>query len=485
MFEQIKRLFNHSVVYGLGEMGGRIVSLLLLPVVLRYLSPEDYGILEIFQVIKNLCIAFLPLGLASAVFRYYLKTQNPEEQTRVVSNAFLVLLTISTITFLVGLLKRSSISTLLWGSPEFSLHVLVVFGTITLEILKCIPFALLRAKEKSTFFAVVNVTQIILGLCLNILFLVVFKLGILAILLGNLLATIFVFLFLTPTIRKYIRLRFDIREIRRLLRFGAPVAVSSITFLLINSMDRFFIKYYCTPDELGMYALGFRFVSLLTIFLINPFNLAWLPFALSIEKNENAKDIYANVLIYFLLVGLVLALVIILFAPEVIRLMAPPSYWGSYRFLVFLVLAYLVFGLYQNVRIGISITEKTHYYLFGSFGALGVNFILNSLLVPRFHLLGAAWSNLGAYLTLFFVVFFLSMKTYFIRYDYRRIFLQSSVFFVILLLSLFVSGEPLVFRIAAKTFLLFLFPLSLYFFGFYTRAEVHRIKSLFGNQDVQ
>ena len=59
MFDQVKRLLKHSAVYGLGDMGGRIVSFLLIPIVLRFLSPEDYGILEIFQVLKNLCLAYL------------------------------------------------------------------------------------------------------------------------------------------------------------------------------------------------------------------------------------------------------------------------------------------------------------------------------------------------------------------------------------------------------------------------------------------
>lgn len=478
MFDQIKRLFRHSVVYGLGDMGGRIVSFLLLPIVLRYLTPEDYGTLEIFQVIKNLCLALLPIGLASSIFRYYFKASTSSERIRIVSNAFFVLLFIALGVFLFGSLAREWISLSLWNTTDLSLHVMVVSGTIALEILKVVPFALLRARERSFFFAAIQILNILGSLTLNIVFLVVFKLGILAILLGNLLGTCLVFGPLFPIFFENIRPRISLREILILLRYGAPVAVGSITFLLINSMDRFFIKHYCSMDELGIYALGFRFVSLLTMFLVNPFNYAWLPFALSIEKNENAKDVYAAVLTYFLFIGLFMLLTISLFTAEIIRLISPVSYWGDYHFVIVLGFAYLFFGIFNNVKIGISIREKTQYFMISSLCALAVNGILNVLLVPRFHLMGAAFSNLGAYLILFGVTLFFSQKMYLIVYEYGRIVKQFAVFLLVMLLVFLIHPEGTALRVGMKAGFLILFPVLLYLTGFFTKSEIQRVKSI-------
>jgi len=482
MFDKIKRLFKHSVIYGLGDMGGRIVSFLLIPIVLRFLAPEDYGILEIFQVLKNLCLALLPLGLASSIFRYYFKARDPEEQVRVISNAFFLLLLISVSLFAAGMLGRERISSLLWGTTDFSLHVMVVSGTIALEIVKVVPFALLRSKERSLFYAVVQIIHILSTLTLNIVFLVVFKLGIMAILLGGLAGTVLTFPLLIPTFYRSIRLRPDRSEMGRLLRYGLPVAVGSVTFLLINSMDRFFIKHYCGMEELGIYALGFRFVSILTIFLINPFNMAWLPFALSIEKDKNAKEVYANVLIYFLFLGLFMALLITLFTPEVVKLISPQSYWGNYHFVSILCVAYLFFGLFHNIKIGIAIKEKTQIFLITSLCALGVNALLNMLLVPRFHLAGAAFSNLGAYLTLFGMTFYFSQRIYAIVYNPWRIFMLATVFGFILALTFVVRIDSLALSLLVKTGLLACFPTALLLLGFFTKSEIRRFKSLLGQR---
>jgi len=478
MYEHIKRLLYHFVVYGLGNVAGRLVSFLLLPIVLRYLTPEDYGVLEIFQVLKNICIAFLPLGLASSIFRYYFKADDLSEKEEIVNTAFWLLLGFSLTFSLVCFFNKETLSVLLWGNRDYGPHVMVVAGTVALEIIKVVPFALYRAKERSKAYAALQLFHITSNLTLNIVFLVVFRMGIMAILLGGLLSTLMVILLLSPAYSPYLVPRIKSRDVKRLLRYGFPVAIVSLIFLLLNGIDRFFIKHFCSLDELGVYALGSRFSGLLNLFLITPFSLVWLPFALSLEKDPKHKEIYSTVLTYFLFLSCLLSLAIAMLTPEVIRIISPESYWGDYRFVILLTFSAIFFVLNRNLGIGISLKEKTEYHMFAAILALGINAGLNYLLVPILGINGAAISNMAAFVGMMVFTFMVSKRIYPIRYECRRILHLLLVFLAILFGSLSVSVESLGASILIKLLLIGCFPLCLYLTRFLKPMEIDRVKQI-------
>jgi O-antigen/teichoic acid export membrane protein len=47
VFTRIKELFTNLVIYGAGEVAIQVVSLVLLPIYTRYLTPADYGVLAL------------------------------------------------------------------------------------------------------------------------------------------------------------------------------------------------------------------------------------------------------------------------------------------------------------------------------------------------------------------------------------------------------------------------------------------------------
>ena len=69
MFETIKHLTKHSVVYGLGGTLNKLIGFFLLPIYTRLLTPADYGILSLLTVTSSLATIIAHLGLGSAMFR--------------------------------------------------------------------------------------------------------------------------------------------------------------------------------------------------------------------------------------------------------------------------------------------------------------------------------------------------------------------------------------------------------------------------------
>ena len=69
MREAMKRLTGESLVYGLGQVGGRAVQLLLVPVLTRALSQGAFGVTELVVAYMQTAALVLVFGMDAALDR--------------------------------------------------------------------------------------------------------------------------------------------------------------------------------------------------------------------------------------------------------------------------------------------------------------------------------------------------------------------------------------------------------------------------------
>ena len=78
--EAVLKLGKHSLIYGLGNIATKIVSILLLPLYTAYLTPSDYGVLQICNVLNSIIVIILVMGSSSALFKVYYNESNSENR---------------------------------------------------------------------------------------------------------------------------------------------------------------------------------------------------------------------------------------------------------------------------------------------------------------------------------------------------------------------------------------------------------------------
>ena len=86
--QQIKRLASQSLIYGLGGLVSRVLSVLLLPLYTSYLHGRDYGRVETLTALTAVLVVVLRLGISSAFFRFYFDSKELEDRIRVVRTSF-------------------------------------------------------------------------------------------------------------------------------------------------------------------------------------------------------------------------------------------------------------------------------------------------------------------------------------------------------------------------------------------------------------
>src|SRR5215210_1368338 len=74
MYARILQLFGHGVVYGFGSVASKLIAIVLLPIIIRYLPPKSYGLAEATLMIDLFAAALFRLGLQNAMMRFYYDT---------------------------------------------------------------------------------------------------------------------------------------------------------------------------------------------------------------------------------------------------------------------------------------------------------------------------------------------------------------------------------------------------------------------------
>jgi O-antigen/teichoic acid export membrane protein len=480
MVEKFKKLLSHTLIYGLGSYAGRVVNFLLLPVYTRYLTPQDYGVLSLVGVLGQILFIFLNMGQSTSLFRFYFRHDDEEKRMRVISTAFLLLVGVSLPLICVPLMATDTVAQLLLGNGAYGLFIWLGCLTILCKVFLRIPFAIMRAREQSTRYAVWSSVQTLLTASLAIALVVGWQQGVMGVLLSQFLAELVLCLLLLGPVLYRLPLRFSTTDARGLLSFGLPLIPAGVAGFVLDLSDRYFLKHYTDLHQVGLYSLGYRFGEIIYLF-VGAFQLAWPPFVFANEKAPNAPSLYAQATTYYFTAIVFLCLVVSVFARELIFIMATPAFYDAYKVVPLIALSGLFEGLTFVGGVGINLQNKTIYRPFIVGAAALLNLALNVLLIPSYGMMGAATATVLAFLLQSLLTFAIALRFYSVPYQYLRLAKVALIGLGIYGLSLFVSAASLPQALAEKALLVLFFPLLLRITGFFQPAELSYARVLLFN----
>lgn len=420
MVKDIGRLIKQSGIFGVGTVLSKTVGFLMIPVYTRYLTPSDYGVLELLDLILFFATNIAGMGIFAAVFRFYSAATTEEEKKEVVSTAL-----ISSACFFLAatallILGAGAVSNLAFGSARFATLVRIVALTLFFSSLTEVPMAYVRAKEKVVLFVCIGFARTILGVLTLVLFLVVLKWGVEGAVYANLLTNAVTGLALSVAVLMQVPKKVIWLKLREMLTFGAPLVPWSINMFVLTFADRFFLRHYGDLGDVGIYALAYKLAMIMTVLVSIPFNLVWQWQQFELAKREDAKEIYARVTTYLLLAAVIVGLGIAVMAKDVLRIMTPPSYWGAAGVVPIIVLSYVLSALRLVVVSGIYVHKVTRRLILIAITSTSSNLLLNWLLIPRYLVMGAAIATVLSYTLNLILCYQQSQRFFSVPYEYLR-----------------------------------------------------------------
>jgi O-antigen/teichoic acid export membrane protein len=488
MFDKIKRLGKDTAVYGVSTILGRFLTFILTPLYTHILPPDDLGVVAtVYSYIAFLNVIY-GYGMESAYMKYVSTRElGNERQTFMVpfvSVALSSLVLSAVLTVLAG--PVASVIAL----PSRNVSVITYAAWILFfDAVTLIPFAALRMEGKAFRFATIRLVNIVINVACNILLLFVFHTGLEGIFLSGLISSAATVLLLLPTILPRLTLAWSARLYKALLAFGLPYIPAGLATMMIQVIDRPILEALSGKAAVGIYQANYR-LGIFMMLIVSMYDFAWRPFFLSHAGDPDAKQLFARIMTYFVLLMTSVFLVLSFFLGEFVRLplfwghpLIASPYWGGLSIVPVVLLAYLFLGVYNNLVAGIYIEKKTQRLPAITFVGAAINIVANYLLIPSFGIMGAAVATLLSYLTMALVLYRVVQGFYRVPYELGRIgriaIAAASVYVLYLLV------QPASYSFLWRCGLLVLFGAMMYWMGFFVPAEVNAVRILFSRKRVE
>jgi O-antigen/teichoic acid export membrane protein len=416
-------------------------SLILLPVLTKNLSVQDYGIWGLF----NTTITFVPLivnlGLPYSMVRFLAVKHEMDEIKEEFYSITFLLLVMGVVASLVLLLFSKQIALILFdGNTAVSMLLAV---SVLVAIFYSSFSSFFRTFQQMKIFSMLSLLQVYFMVAV-IIFLLESGFKIEGVVFGYFVSQLVVALIAVVFAVRQIGVKFPgFKNMREYLSFGIPTVPGNLSSFMVDFSDRYVIGILLGTAFVGYYNPGYTLGSVLTMFAA-PFTFL-LPALLSSyydqNKLEEVKIHLQYSLKYFLLIAIPAVFGLsFLSKPLLTVLTTPVLAQNGYFITPFVALSALLFGIYGIISQILVLEKKTK--IIGSLWliAAAINVGLNIVLVPHFGIVAAAITTLLAYIFTCLVTSFYSLK--YIKFEFDLKFIFKSIFASVLMSLVIILINP-------------------------------------------
>lgn len=374
--------------FALGPIGTAAVSLVTVPAIAWFFTPDDVGRVAMLQVGISFSLLFFSLGLDQAYVREYHGASHTAALFKACLRPGLMLLLLVALT---QLLVPQMLSEALFGEPDprySALAVLCIVSAFTTRFLSLI----LRMQERGLAFSLSQLLpKIGFLLVIGDIVLLASQHNLLQLLAAHTVAITGTAVALAWNTRHEWRPHappLPATQHRELLQFGLPLVLGGLAFWGMTSLDRLFLRHFASFEALGLYAVCTSFAGAATI-LQSIFSTLWAPAAYKRHSAGEPPAAIQRANVH------VLAAVVFLFAAAgllswVLTLVLPVRYHDSQHILLACLAYPLLYTLGEASGIGLGIARKSGMSMAAMAAALCVNLAFNAWLVPQYGAAGAA-----------------------------------------------------------------------------------------------
>ena len=456
MGAESKKTVGHAGIYALGNILRNAVSFIMLPIYTRYLTPSDYGVIELLSMLIDFVSIILGMRLGEAIFRFYSTTTSDSDQKTVISTSLFLSVLLNGIGAVVVILFSRPLAHLLFGDYAYAEFVKLFSLTLLLQAFIEVPLIYIRAQQRPWLFIGFSLFKLALQLGLNIYFIVVKGLlieGVIysALISGGIMATLLMAYTLST-----VGVRLSYRMSMNLVRFSVPLMLASVGSFYLTFGDRYFLRVFGDLEDVGIYALGYKFGFILIVLMWDPFEKIWATQRYVVYKRPDAKNIFQRTFVFVSILMLSAALGISLFVKDLLYIMSDPAFHEAHAIVPIILVAYIFQAWTNYCYFGLLLNRKTIQITYGSAVAVAVITVAYLTLIPLFGVYGAAWATVIGFVARLFWISWKSRLEYDMQLPWGKVGLLMGLATGIYGLSWFVP-ESLVPSIILRVMLFLLF----------------------------
>jgi O-antigen/teichoic acid export membrane protein len=446
-----------------------MLSFLLLPLYTGVLATAGYGEVQVLFAWFAIFNVLLAYGMETAFFRFF---NGDDSQEKVVSTSLISILCTTGIFVAIAFIFQNNMAHIIDIPVKYVRYAIYI---LAFDALVIIPFAWLRANEKPMRYAIIKILNVAVNLGLNIFFLLLLpkivaenpdsafswmykpNYEISYIFIAMLIASGLTLILMS---KLYVRSTyiFDKDLWKRMIKYAWPVLVAGMAFAINEVFNKIMLDEMLpeaiAKSEVGKFGACLKLALFMTLFA-TAFRMGIEPFFFSHAKTDKPQKAYAQITNYFVILGSVILLAVVVFADIIKELLVRNTdYWEAMGIVPIVLLASFCLGIYHNLSVWYKVTDRTIFGAYISIVGAVITIAINYLFIPEIGYYASAIAMLGAYGTMMSLSYFYGRKFYPIPYNMRKILFYSGLSILFAAISFYVFDRNLL--LGSALLLLFL-----------------------------
>lgn len=407
-----------NIFYGIGSLSiqnliNSILGFVFLTVVLRTLSPSDYGIYSASQLVVSASTAIASWGIGNAAVKYLSGTN---EGMSYFKACFVMTLILTSLVTLFVFLLSPYIS--FYFSKTGNYADVFRFSCIWLytSTISSLFQAALQGLRRYTLLASVLIISKLSSVVSSIFLLVIYK-NTFAAITGLIIYSILSLILSLPFIKINFSLKASLEHYYEILKFATPIAVASIISFISGSLDLFVVGGYLNQTSLGIYNAAVTISGVISMLIVVPLTTAFFPeVSLSSSSDQQVNRGFGIAFRLLFITIVPFSLYVSAVSPQLVKLFSGGGAYLSGVFALQIISSFYLLGAISSLANSLfqGIGKTLTVLVIVTFAAF-TDLFLSLFFVPKFGLLGASAARVGssaagASLALYFSRGYLSKK---------------------------------------------------------------------------
>jgi O-antigen/teichoic acid export membrane protein len=422
---QFKKIFKHGSRYFFVSLLTKVTGFLLLPIITRYLSLEEYGLYTNIQSAQAIMYLFATLSLDAAYGRFVYDYNSSTKRLRLLTSTIFTVFILWNIFYLglSGIAVYYLIDS--WGYQELLIALLLPFITLFQQFI-ALNTSLMQSRHHTKKLLLISTIGFFVTQSIVLTLLLVFEIGLTSFFIAQFLVGIVVMYIHISMMKKegliklFIFKKHTFKKVFKYALGYIPVSFSGWIFVM---SDRYIITYYASLAMAGKYSFLIQLTMIIQV-IMAAVDTAYAPIFMSLIK-EKTKENIEQIKSYFTVMTFLLLFIylgVVLFLPFIIEAFFPDQYQGDYLLISILSMGFVFLSIRKMFANILVYYKKSFWLSISGYIPAIVNLGLNYIFVPKYGMYAAAWATLASFFLYGLIVIIMAQKLQKFEFNYLYIF---------------------------------------------------------------
>lgn len=442
----LNRIASDSLVYGLGNGITKFVQVITLPIISNALSVSEFGDWNLLTLVTLVLSSFMVFGMENAAIRFLYDKDSKNYKRELFTTGVLFMAFLSLV-----------FGFLFWSLQDVILNVLNLSDDYHAAYRICVvwmPAAALQIFFLNWFkwtlqkwkFIIISFGYVFLSVLILLILMSKNLLSVENILLSAAISQWIAILIGLSMCLNQFSLQIDLNLLKRMVIYGMPFMLVMLIGALRNSMDRFILTEYSNGDHqlVGLYSMGQRLAMVMNFFVFT-LDIAIGPMILSNWEQPDAKNTFARLQRYYLMLMNGVAICLCALAPWLVYFLATDEYLPIVNYFPLIIIGNYLVGLYLFASIGILYSKKSYLNTIALALSLFVLYLVATIITPIYLEWGVAIAYFISMVIMLVCGYCFSNRFYSIPFNWKSDLLTMlvGVFICFVTVNLKILKDPL------------------------------------------